>query len=532
MGIVGRARRAIRRHDRRWVIDVAEVHADRLPGALVLAREPLAYAPARCIPLRARRVDVGIARAFGKARVIEERNLGRAAGSRPALELVAVEKMLPAPALQRGGELPAEVKRVLQARVHAQAAIRRMRVAGIAGEKHPSVHEPVGDRHLAYPDDLVLDRVVHGAAEAAAHHGVDVDLVHAVVVVTGRLQAKEILAVDQRKEGPRALRADEHIAPRLLRAVQGEELGNAQVDVHRHIDLLAAANLDTEQLAHAALRAVAADEVRGADAVAAAALAVDHVSEHRFFVLHEGFELGLIAQLVRSERARAPLQDRIEPGLRTRLRALGTEARCRVCAERRCAQPAELIAVEVGDEHAVQVELLRETPVAHFIGHAEAPAELHRAHADLEHPRAAHLVGPPLDQQGLDAEASQVRGEREPDGPGTHDQDRHMNIEVIRHTALHSRTLMIGRSAGRSLAAGRSHYPANARVRPWSASTSNRAGRRRRTASWRAFSSRSSGSMWRTGRASISGCSTSVAGRGSRSAGSRSMPMSWSRSSA
>ena len=73
------------------------------------------------------------------------------------------------PHRQHRCELPAEIERVLNARVHAKPAIGRVGMRGIAGKKDAAVHETVRHCPLAHPQGLVLDSEGNIAAHAAAH---------------------------------------------------------------------------------------------------------------------------------------------------------------------------------------------------------------------------------------------------------------------------------------------------------------------------------------------------------------------------
>src|SRR5690606_31096598 len=54
-----------------------------------------------------------------------------------AFRLIAVEQAGATPALEYGGQLPAEIQRIADTHIHAVAAERRMQMAGVAREKHP-----------------------------------------------------------------------------------------------------------------------------------------------------------------------------------------------------------------------------------------------------------------------------------------------------------------------------------------------------------------------------------------------------------
>lgn len=68
---------------------------------------------------------------------------------RAALRLVAVQQPGRRPAPHLGGELPAQVDRVLQAQVEAGAADRRVHVRGVADEQDPAGAVPLGEAGVA-----------------------------------------------------------------------------------------------------------------------------------------------------------------------------------------------------------------------------------------------------------------------------------------------------------------------------------------------------------------------------------------------
>ena len=185
-----------------------------------------------------------------------------------------------------------------------------------------------------------------------------------------------------------------------------------------------AANGDAEQLAHDAGEAVATDQIAGTHGVDRAGAAIAQARDHAAFVLHEALEGHLVSQRDPRIRARAILQDRVEPGLRARPPALRAEQGISRHAERRRAHASDLVAGKIGDEGAVERPVERETPVAHLFGDAELPAELHGADAHLEHLGGAELVRVALDQHRRDAAPAEIGGEREPDRAAACDQHR------------------------------------------------------------------------------------------------------------
>src|SRR5436853_145922 len=81
--------------------------------------------------------------AADQAAVVLQRDLGGARRRRPPLMVVALDECRPAPAFDRGRELPAEIEGVLDAGVHAEPAVRRMGVRGIAGDADAPIEEAI-----------------------------------------------------------------------------------------------------------------------------------------------------------------------------------------------------------------------------------------------------------------------------------------------------------------------------------------------------------------------------------------------------
>ena len=75
-------------------------------------------------------------------------------------------------------------------------------MGGVTGKKDTSVHEAVGDGALAHPQSLVLDRIRHIAAHAAADEGRDIHALEMIGVQVDELQPPQILAIDDRQERP------------------------------------------------------------------------------------------------------------------------------------------------------------------------------------------------------------------------------------------------------------------------------------------------------------------------------------------
>src|SRR3982750_2997944 len=74
-GVVLWQRAAVRHHNRRRMIDVTKMHADRLPGLLVLLDQPLTDDATGGVTFRARRIDFGPLRGADQTAIVLQRNL-------------------------------------------------------------------------------------------------------------------------------------------------------------------------------------------------------------------------------------------------------------------------------------------------------------------------------------------------------------------------------------------------------------------------------------------------------------------------
>jgi hypothetical protein len=114
-----------------------------------------------------------------------------------------------------------------------------------------------------------------------------------------------------------------------------------------------AADFDSEEPAHRAVKAVAADQIAGAHRLRATGLPIKQRCRHPVAVLDEIRQLHAVPDRDVRKRAGMVLQDRVEPGLRARHAALGADRQMRQVLQRRNADAAELVTLHVGDEHAV-----------------------------------------------------------------------------------------------------------------------------------------------------------------------------------
>ena len=85
--------------------------------------------------------------------------------------------MRSAPALQRRGELPAEIGGVLEAGVDAVAAVGRVAVRGVAGDEHAAGAIGVGGGDAQIPETDMVERNVEFFAGGLMQQAVEVEIV-------------------------------------------------------------------------------------------------------------------------------------------------------------------------------------------------------------------------------------------------------------------------------------------------------------------------------------------------------------------
>src|SRR4051794_18199245 len=108
---------------------------------------------------------------------VDERSSAVVRRHRFAFGLVGVEQTLVRSPSHYRGEFPGKVLRVLNAAVHAKAAVRRKPVCGVTAEEGPANPPGVGDGLLVVPAEYVEDFDVEvGVAHAAAYRRDDLRL--------------------------------------------------------------------------------------------------------------------------------------------------------------------------------------------------------------------------------------------------------------------------------------------------------------------------------------------------------------------
>src|SRR6185312_8071869 len=96
-----------------------------------------------------------------------------ALANRDALALIAVEQRGRGPAADHRFELPTEIGGIADAGIHAEAAIRRMDMRGVAGEEHATQAEAIGDQGASAPWHARDNLKGEIAAGEAADHAID-----------------------------------------------------------------------------------------------------------------------------------------------------------------------------------------------------------------------------------------------------------------------------------------------------------------------------------------------------------------------
>ncbi len=174
--------------------------------------------------------------------------------------------MLPTPAVVDRGEFPAEIDGIANPGVHAQTAVRRRDVHGVAREQHAAAAIVI--RHHAPPDPVPelhdLERDI--AADSAAQF-------RCGSTESGSVSGSPWIISRQRSLPSAGVRlahapsvADNHIAAGLALVVLLPQFVGAEHHVERMIDQVDTLHRDAELLAHCAADAVAADKIVGMNA--------------------------------------------------------------------------------------------------------------------------------------------------------------------------------------------------------------------------------------------------------------------------
>ena len=118
---------------------------------------------------------------------------------RAALLRVAVEQVRAAPAVQDGGQLPAEVDRVLEPSVESMGAVGRVAVRRIAGEEHAALPVAVSDVDPQIPEPHVLEVARHARPGSPLDQRMRVHVGRRRVLVYWRVEEPRLGRVDPPK---------------------------------------------------------------------------------------------------------------------------------------------------------------------------------------------------------------------------------------------------------------------------------------------------------------------------------------------
>ena len=173
-------------------------------------------------------------------------------------------------------KLPAEIDRVLQAVVEAEAAVGRMAVRGVAGDEHAADLVSLGDRDAQVPEADVVELGLERKARRLLQQAEEIEIVPRGVLRHRRVEEEALADIDAAEELPVALEVRMHRpVDRLRRKALAEllvQLARAEHDQHHELVEVVAAPRNADLLAHDRMAAVAADDVVGLQHLARAVL--------------------------------------------------------------------------------------------------------------------------------------------------------------------------------------------------------------------------------------------------------------------
>ena len=274
---------AARRDQRRLVGDV-EHEVQRVELGVLRGLDLRIGAPAGALAGGAVVVEVGGEQLGREDPHVRDRRLDHTRLDRSPLGLVGVEEPGAAPAVEDGGELPAEVDGVADAGVEPVAAERGVEMGSVAGEEHAAVARVVDELHPGGPgvvrQDLRRDR--------RAGHAVDdrVRLAPAAVLLDAeRDDPPGARAVERPHERGRG-RVDDPVVHGRAVAHHRPELGRVEHHAVVRAQGVLADVRGADRVAHDAARAVGADDVVGGDRATRTAAVLDRDADLAR-VLHE-----------------------------------------------------------------------------------------------------------------------------------------------------------------------------------------------------------------------------------------------------
>src|SRR5262249_45030897 len=117
-----------------------------------------------------------------------------------ALARVGVEQRFAAPALKRGGKLPAEISGVLETGVDPESAVGRMTVGGVAGDKHVAVPVAVRDGEAQVPEADIGQLAVEVGADDATQVSAKVEILRGRAGRNRGMKEPGLVGVDAAEE--------------------------------------------------------------------------------------------------------------------------------------------------------------------------------------------------------------------------------------------------------------------------------------------------------------------------------------------
>src|SRR5439155_14780934 len=121
---------------------------------------------------------------------------------RLALVAVGLQQRVAAPAVQLRGQLPAEIDRILQSVVEAEAAIGRMAVRGVAGDEGAADLVFLRDRDPQIPEADVVELDREGKTRSLVQHAGEVEILARGVLRHRRVEEEALAHVDAAEELP------------------------------------------------------------------------------------------------------------------------------------------------------------------------------------------------------------------------------------------------------------------------------------------------------------------------------------------
>ena len=233
---------------------------------------------------------------------------------RPPLRLVRLQQSRAAPALQHRRQLPAEIGRVLEARVDAVAAIGRVAVGRIAGDEHAAGAILVGGGDAQVPKADMLDLDGELRTGSAVQQGSEVVIVLRRAGRHRGVEEPRAAEVDPAEELPIPAEIRmQHTIERLagIARQQPVQLLGAEHQQHHPPVVIRLRLADPGLLAHDRAAAVAAHGIRSRYGAPARPVPLRELHRHAVLILRHGVD-----RPAEQRRHRRQLRD---PGAQDRL---------------------------------------------------------------------------------------------------------------------------------------------------------------------------------------------------------------------